>query len=133
MASILTADQFVAGVIATLALKDLKRFVLKDSELDEMFELAFGELVENEANFDVTPNFTFYTDPIHGDSVVLRETLLAAREKELIAVNNPTFHTFDIKLDLERARRYLERSPLPKEFFEQLVTKHFSSNIALSN
>lgn len=127
MNQILTADQFVAGVISVLALRNRKHFELQDSELDEKFSLAFEELVSNEERLGVMPNFTFYVDPFHGDSVSLRETLLAAREKELIALNNPTFHTFDIKVDDVRARKYLAELPLPTEFLNGVVDRCFAS------
>lgn len=127
MNQILTADQFVAGVISILALRNHKHFVLKDSELDEKFAHAFEVLVSNEERLGVTPNFTFYVDPLHGDSVSLRETLLAAREKELIALNNPTFHTFDIKVDDARAQKYLAELPLPKDFLNDVVDCCFPS------
>lgn len=124
--TILTADQFVAGLISALALKKKKHFVLKDSELDVRFEHAFEDLVSHEEDFGVTTNFTFYIDRLHGDSVALRETLLAAREKELISINNPTFHTFDIKLDDSRAQQYLDKLPTLKVFFNDVVDRYFS-------
>lgn len=126
MRNILTADQFVAGIISVLALKHRKSFVLRDTQLDEMFQHAFEDLASNEEALDVTPNFTFFIDPLHGDSVSLRQTLLAAKEKELIALNNPTFHTFEIKVDDERARRYLSKVPLSKEFLTEIVDRHFA-------
>lgn len=125
MNQILTADQFVAGVISVLALRDRKHFVLKDSELDEKFSRAFEVLVSKEEELGVTPNFSFYVDPLHGDSVSLRETLLAAREKELISLNNPTFHTFDIKVDNIRAEKYLDELPLPIDFLNSVVDHCF--------
>jgi len=126
--NILTADQFVAGLMSALALKNRKHFVLNDSELDEKFEHAFEDLVANEEALGVIPNFTFYTDPLHGDSVALRETLLAAREKELISINNPTFHTFDIKLDDSRAQQYLEKVPFLKTFLNDIVDRYFADS-----
>ena len=123
---VLTSDQFVAGIIAALALKGRRRFVLTETELDSKFESAFEELAASENELGVRPNFTFYVDPYHGDSVSLRETLLAAKEKELIALNNPTFRTFDVKLTEDRARRYLEKVPLPQWFLEQVVERHFA-------
>lgn len=125
--NILTADQFVAGIISVLALKNRKRFKLRDTELDQMFEHAFEMLVEQEDQLAIKPNFTFFLDPIHGDSVSLRETLLAAKEKELIALNNPTLHTFDIKLDDERARRYLKKLPIPESFLTDVVNRYFTT------
>ena len=125
MRNILTADQFVAGIISVLALRGRKHFVLKDTELDERFERAFDALVAKEEDFDVTPNFTFNIDPLHGDSVSLRETLLAAKEKELIALNNPSFHTFDIRLSDQRANRYLASMPIPTAFLDEIVDQYF--------
>jgi hypothetical protein len=130
MRNILTADQFVAGIISVLTLKGQKQFVLKDAELDQSFEGAFKELVEQEESLNVTPNFTFNIDPLHGDSVLLRETLVAAKEKELIALNNPTFHTFSIKIDDVRAQRYLDAMPLDRTFLEAVVTRHFTKAVA---
>jgi hypothetical protein len=127
MRSILTSDQFVAGVISVLALQNRKHFELTDTELDARFEDAFEELLSREDEFGFTPNFTFYRDKLHGDSVCLRDTLLAAKEKELIALNNPTFRTFEIKLDEHRAENYLAKNPLPRAFLEQIVAKHFSN------
>lgn len=125
MTSLLTSDQFVAGIVAMLAVKNRTRFLLSDTELDGRFQRAFEDLLAAENELDVRTNFSFYVDPQHGDSVCLRETLTAAKEKELIGLNNPTLRTFDVKLSSERAQRYLERNPLPREFFESVVDHHF--------
>jgi hypothetical protein len=125
MPNILTSDQFVAGVVSVLALQNRKSFVLTDTDLDDRFARAYADLVDHVEEFDVVPNFSFLVDDMHGDSISLRETLLAAKEKELIALNNPTFRTFEIKLDDRRAKRYLARSPVPEKFFEDIVMRHF--------
>jgi hypothetical protein len=124
---LLTSGEFVAGIIATLALQQRKHFTLVDTELDQRFGDAFNELVEHQKELGVTPNFTFAVDRLHGDSVCLRDTLLAAKEKELIALNNPTFRTFDIKLTDDRAERYLSRIPIKRDFLSRLVDKHFAN------
>ena len=125
MTKLVTSDQFVAGIVAVLALKQRTHFWLTDTELDGRFELAFKDLVASEAAYGIRPNFSFYVDPYHGDSVCLRETLTAAKEKELVSFNNPTFRTFDVKLTPERAQRYLERNPLPRELLDRMVEAHF--------
>ena len=127
MAQIVTSDQFVAGIVAMLALRDRKQFRLSDTELDSKFQDAFKDLVAMEGETGVRPNFSFYVDPHHGDSVCLRETLTAAKEKELVAFNNPTLRTFDVKLSEQRARRYIERSPLSRDFLERVVDTYFGS------
>ena len=127
MAKLVTSDQFVAGIVAILALRDRKHFRLSDIELDGKFQGAFRDLVAAESDYQIKANFSFYVDPQHGDSVCLRETLTAAKEKELVAFNNPTLRTFDVKLSDERAQRYLARSPLPRDFLERIVDTHFAA------
>ncbi|WVT73390.1 hypothetical protein QM996_18230 [Sinorhizobium chiapasense] len=123
---LLTSDEFVAGIMATLALQNRKHFTLVDTELDLRFQDAFNDLIQHQDELGVTPNFTFAVDPLHGDSVCLRDTLLSAKEKELIALNNPTFRTFDIKLTDQRAARYLDRIPLKRGYLSKLVEEFFS-------
>lgn len=125
MTKLVTSDQFVAGIVAMLALKGRTHFWLTDTELDGRFERAFEELVCSEERYKLRPNFSFYVDRYHGDSVCLRETLTAAKEKELVSFNNPTFRTFDVKLSPERAEKYLVRNPLPRDFLEHLVETYF--------
>ena len=126
MPTVLTSDEFVANIVSVLALGNRHRFVLSDTELDECFEEAFLDLLERKAEFDITPNFTFVVDGLHRDSVALRETLLAARDKKLIALNNPTFHTFDVKVGREDAERRLRASRVPRTFYEEVVEQHFA-------
>jgi hypothetical protein len=125
MAKLVTSDQFVAGIVAMLALKERTRFWVTDTELDKRFEKAFEDLIKAEETYEIHPNFSFYVDPYHGDSVCLRDTLTAAKEKELVSFNNPTFRTFDVKLTAEHAERYLKRSPVPRELLERMVDTHF--------
>jgi hypothetical protein len=126
MAKALTSDQFVAGIIAVLALQGKKRFVMTGTDIDAKFEAAFADLMQNQVSLGVSPKFSFYVDPMHGDSACLRDTLHAAKQKELISFNNPTLRTFDVKLSDDRAREYLDKSPLPSAFLNQVVITYFS-------
>jgi hypothetical protein len=122
----LTSDQFVTGVFAELALRNQTQFKLPDIELDERFERAFESLLTHINEFNIVPIFSFFVDPFHGDSTSLRETLLSSREKRIIAFNNPTYQTFDIILDDEQAKHYLEILPIPRTFFTEIVDNYFS-------
>jgi hypothetical protein len=125
MMKAITSDQFVAGIISVLALSNKKRFVLTGTELDAKFAAAFEDLVTQQSDLNIIPNFSFYVDQMHGDSACLRDTLNAAKEKELVHYNNPTFRTFEVKLSDERAETYLKRSPLPRQYLERVVAKYF--------
>jgi hypothetical protein len=122
---ILTAEDFVVGIFAILALRDRKNFTFGETELDARFEEAFEDLVANEAGLNVRPNFTFYVDAMHGDSESVRETVLAARDQGVVALHNPAFNRVTILLDEKRANRYLAKNPMKRGFLEKLVDRHF--------
>lgn len=127
MGTILTSDQFVAGIIAALCIRERMHFVLSDTEIDRQFENAYEDLLKQEEALGIVPNFSFYRDASHGDSARLRDTLLAARDKKIISLNNPTFKTFDIKISKERAEKYLEKNPVPRSFYETIAERIFST------
>jgi hypothetical protein len=122
MQKIISSDEFVAGLMAALALRGKTQFRLDSNEIDEKFEKAYRVLIENIEALDILPAFSFERDDSHGDSAALRDTLMAARERKIIALNNPTLWTLEIKLPEERANKYLNKNPLPKEFYEGLVS-----------
>jgi len=126
MNHIVTSDDFVAGVFAMLALRGQKQFQMSDTELDSRFEKAFEDLMAHETELSVTPNFTFFVDELHGDSVSLRDAVLSARDRDIVELKNPTFKRINILLDEPRARRYLDRNPLPAAFLEKIVSRYFS-------
>jgi hypothetical protein len=121
MQKIISSDEFVAGLMAALALSGRTHFRLDSNEIDEKFEKAYKVLVDRIDDLDVLPAFSFERDGSHGDSATLRDTLMAARERKIIALNNPTLWTLEIKLPDERAIRYLKKNPLPQQFYEDLV------------
>jgi hypothetical protein len=127
MPTLLSPNQFVAGVMAALALTSKQDFNLSGTDVDERFEKAFERLMARSDEFAVVPSFSFARDSSHGDSATLRDTLLSARERKIIALNNPTFWTFEVKLSPERALRYLERNPIPREFYEEMANDLFAA------
>ena len=97
MHKVLSPGQFVAGVMAALTLKGYSEFKLNNTEIDEKFENAFKKLLEKSDQFGVIPDFYFERDRSHGDSASLRDTLISAKERKIIALNNPTLWTFENK------------------------------------
>ena len=128
MRKILTADQFLTSILAMLQLSR-KDYVLEDVSLDQRFERAYETLLQHEKELGVTPNFTFFRDPLHGNSVKLRNALLAARENGLLLANADRLFTYRLKMDERRANMYLSQSPLPEEFLRNVVNKHFPAAV----
>lgn len=126
MRNILTADQFLTSVLAMMKLSGSSRF-LDDASLDYHFERAYETLLEQEKALKVTPNFTFFRDPLHGNSAKLRNALLAAKENGLLMQDTGKRFTYSVTMDEKIANMLLDRSPLTKKFLKGVVREHFSS------
>lgn len=124
MRKILTADQFLTCILAMLRLSS-DEHVLEDVGLDQRFERAYETLLEHEKELTVIPNFTFFRDPLHGNSVKLRNALLAAKENGLIMAIEPRSFTYRLKMNEKRAKLYLSHSQLPEPFLRAVIEEHF--------
>jgi len=122
---VITADEFILGVLAELRLKGVQSFTLQDTANDARFEKAYKHLVANMSALSVEPDFSLMANPYHGDSGTLRETLYAVRERGHVAINNPRFTTVSITLSEEDAVHQLDRSTLSREFWSGLVKRYF--------
>src|SRR5258708_26453080 len=123
MLKILTASQFVNSILAMLKLSKID--FLEEKNLDQRFERAFETLRERESELGVTPNFTFFTDPLHGNAAQLRNALLAAKENGLLSVDTGRTVQYRLKIDEKRAQTYLENSDLKTPFLKELLREHF--------
>jgi hypothetical protein len=127
MSSVLTSDEFVGGILSELVLHGISQLTLGDTLTDSNFECAYADLVRRKHELGVVPDFSIAVDRYHGDSATLRETLYAAREKGVVALNNPSFKKVEITLSPEEAKAYLDRLPIGREFFRSVVEKYFYS------
>jgi hypothetical protein len=127
MKNIVTAEEFVSLILATLKLSvpDQK---LQDSELDWRFERAYEVLSENEDKLGVTPNFTFYRHPLHGNSVSLRDALVSACEKGLLRSQPGRNAIYKLNLSSQLAHALLDQSSLSTEFLGRVATRAFSAS-----
>lgn len=126
MHNIVTAEEFLSLILATLKLRAPGQD-LQDSELDWRFERAYEVLSENEDNLGVTPNFTFYRHPLHGNSASLRDALVSACEKGLLRSQPGLDAIYHLNLTAQRARALLVQSSLSEEFLERVATKAFAT------
>lgn len=128
MTNIVTADDFITGVLCELLTAGQNQIKLLSTMADKRFEAAYEELVRRAPEFDIKPDFSLMTNPYHGDSETLRETLYAARDRRIVAINNPTFKTVEITLDNQDVEEHFADSPLPREFYAELVKRHFKDS-----
>lgn len=124
MNKILTADQFLTSILAMLKLSG-KDSVQGGRSLDYRFEKAYETLLEHEEELKVTPNFTFFRDPLHGNSAKLRNALLVAKENGLLGQDTDQIYNYRLRMDKQRAGVLLTQSPLTKKFLTGLIRQHF--------
>lgn len=125
MPHIVTSDEFITGVLCDLALSGERIIKLSDTSTDKRFAEAFELLVERMADLDIDPDFSLRTNPYHGDSETLRDTLYQIRERGVVALNNPSFKTVEFKLDDDEAEDYLTRSNIPRAFYDEIIAQYF--------
>ena len=125
MHKLITADQFVLGLLCELRLRGITELKLSDSGTDRKFGQAYQRLVARSGELGVSPDFTIFEDRFHGDSQVLRETLYSARDKRIVAINNPSFKVVEIRLSEKSASEYLDQEPVARGVFSELVDAYF--------
>lgn len=121
---IVSADQFVDGLIAALSLENKTEMDLDDPKVDQQFAKAYDDLLGQAENLGVVPDFTIAADPYFGDSTCLRDAIMAARDLRLVALNNPRFVRLTIKVKGSAAEQVLEESGIPRVVLQGLAKKY---------
>ncbi|WP_431273194.1 hypothetical protein ACQ858_13275 [Variovorax ureilyticus] len=124
MSRILTAEEFVTLVLATIKLKADPNFVLEAAVIDRRFEAAYDWLSSREAGLNVTSNFTFRCDPLYGVTATFRDALLSLRERRLVQPDSSK-RAYRISLSDELAKEYIRHSALAPQALDELVTEVF--------
>ena len=125
MTRIVTSDEFVTLILATLKLRD-ERAELRDAELDNSFQEAYEDLASHEATLQVSSNFTFFTDPLHGNSTKLRRAIVWARDRGFLEPKQGRRGVkYSVNMSKELAQRFLDKSAIDSGFLERVVTDHF--------
>lgn len=124
---LVTSEEFVTDLLCQLKLNHVTNLSLGDTMEDKRFERAFEFLLKNEDDLNIAVGFSLATNPYHGDSSTLREALYALRERGVVAINNPSFKTVEIKVSRDDADYYLDSSPIPREFMARLVSEIFQT------
>ncbi len=123
--NLVTSEEFVTDLLCRLKLNSVDKLWLVDTNEDKRFALAFKKLVENQERLHIAVDFSLATNPYHGDSSTLRETLYSLRERGIVAINNPTFRTVEITVEKDDAQYLLKHSSIPPDFMAEIVAEIF--------
>lgn len=125
MTRIVTSDEFVTLILATLALRS-KKVQLRDTELDQSFQDAYEDLARRETDLGVSSNFTFFTDPLHGNSTKLRRAIVWARDRGFIEPEQGRRGLkYLVKMSPDLANRFLASSSIARDFLQLVVAERF--------
>ena len=116
----MTADDFMTGILAALALREHRVLDGVDRKFDESMAAAYRLLVD-EADEAIDVDFQIAPDPVHGDSTVVQESLSVAIQGRIASRLNPTFRNIRITVDSDRAHRLLDRLPGGDDLYSKLA------------
>lgn len=124
MAESMTADDFVTGIFAVLAVQGHRVLDGVDRLFDESMAEAYRFLVDEYADASLDVDFQVNPDPLHGDSTVIQDALMVAIQSRVVARINPTFRRVRIILPPERAQGLLNKNlPGGMSLYEKLAEK----------
>jgi hypothetical protein len=122
---IISATQFVDGLMAALRVQGKEELNLDDPAVDRQFARAYDELLERAEELGLVPDFVIAADPTYGDSTCLRDAILDIRDSRSVALNNPRFVRLTMKFGAENTpERILDDSAVPRKFLEDLAAQH---------
>ena len=125
-AATMTADDFVTGLLAGLALRGWTELDVSDRRFDRALAAVYELLLSTIEASDLDVDFQISPDPIHGDSSVIQEALSVAVQGRVVGRINPTFRRLHIKLGRERAIRLLGKLPGGASLYEKLTDSFLS-------
>lgn len=125
---IVSAAEFVDGLMAALYLEGNEGFSLDDPSIDRQFAAAYDELLDNAETYGLVPDFVIAADPTYGDSTCLRDAILDIRDSRSVALSNPRFVRMDMKFKGRNTPdTVLNGNTVPRIVLENLAKKHLSA------
>src|SRR4051794_27728527 len=87
----LSSEEFLAGILASLALRNWDRISIRSGRFDRASAAAFAELERVADQFRVRPRFYVVPDGSYADSTVMRDAIARLAQWDLVSLDNPEF------------------------------------------
>lgn len=117
----LTADDFLTGLLAGLAIRGWKAISIRSDRFDRALSTTFTKLKELASDESLNVSFRIRPHPFHGDSTTVREAISNAAQRDLVSLDNPEFQDLRLKLSQEEAEEKFASLPAGRDFFLQLT------------
>jgi hypothetical protein len=119
--AILTADDFLTGLFASLALQGRTRISIRSDDFDRAVSVAYTRLKERASQEGINVRFRVKPDPIHGDSATVRDSIARAAQRRLISLNNPEYQDITLELAKRQPELLLNNIPGGRHLFDELA------------
>lgn len=117
----ITADDFFAGLFASLAARGETTLSIRIDKFDPVIKRVYDLLVAASESENVQLRFRVQPHPIHQDSLTIQGALARAAQRDLISFDNPEYQDIQIKLGGEEARQILSGLPGSPDLYERLA------------
>ncbi len=121
MTARLSANNFMVGLLAALALEKQSPISIRGDRFDAAVEVAFDRLTEVAQKKGINPVFRIRVDKFHGDSVTVRDAIYNAVQRDVISLDNPEYPDIRLKLNQWEAEKILHDMPGGEDLFTDLA------------
>jgi hypothetical protein len=115
--------EFMTGILAALAMKQVSVLSLRRSRLDQAFARLNEDILRDAARYGVDIKFRIRAHPVHQDSTALQQALYEAAQRDLISLDNPEFQRIRLKIDATDAPTFLKGLPGTSDMYVQLADR----------
>src|SRR4051812_32704529 len=119
----LSSEQFLAGLLASLALRRWDRVSIRGDRFDRASAAAFEELERIGDEYHVRPRFYIVPHPTYGDSTVMRDAVARLAQWDLLSLDNPEYQDLRLKMSPSYAEQVFERLGLDRSLFRVLTDR----------
>ena len=119
--TVVTASDFFEGLLAAAKLRGIETLSVWDDKFDQSVSEAFLRLQEIASSRGYSLPFRIRTNPTHGDSAGVKNAIAKAVYKGYASLDNPRFITLRIKLTESESETLLEKKPLDKNDYNELL------------
>jgi hypothetical protein len=123
VATRLSSEQFLAGLLASLALRQWDRISIRGDRFDRASAAAFEELERLRDDYQVRPRFRIVPHPTYGDSTVVRDAVAKLAQWDLLSLDNPEYQDLRLKISATFAPQIFARLGLNENLFNLLADR----------
>lgn len=118
-----TVDDFITGLIAGFAARDVSSVSIRSPEFYRAVRTAFEQLEAAAEREGLDVRFLVALDPVYEDSPVVRDAISGAVQRDLVSLDNPEYQDMRLKIRREEAPLFLERLPGTAELYCTLADR----------